>query len=87
MKPHDIFNLAMRLIGLIFLYQGLSSVPAAVHNFCPIFPRFNFGSLLPSLLLVGWPMAVGLWLIKGAPWLMRWAYPNQTSTTGSDPKA
>jgi hypothetical protein len=86
MKPHDIFNLAMRLIGLIFLYQGLSAVPAAFHNFCPIFPHFNFRSLFPSLILVGWPMAVGLWLIKGAPWLMRWAYPNQTSATGSENK-
>jgi hypothetical protein len=86
MKPHDIFNLAMRLIGLLFLYQGLSAVPAAVANFCPVFPHFNFRSLLPSLFLVGWPLLVGMWMVKGAPWLMRRAYPNYGNPTVGDPK-
>jgi hypothetical protein len=86
MKAHDIFNLSMRLIGLIFLYQGLSNVPAAVASFCPVFPHFNFRTLLPSLFLVGWPILVGIWMIKGAPWLMRIAYPNYSGTTGIDPK-
>jgi hypothetical protein len=75
MKPKDIFNLALRLIGLLFLYQGIASVPSAVHNFCPVFPHFSFRSLIPSLFLVGWPLLVAWWLIRGAPWLMRLAYP------------
>lgn len=85
MKPHDIFNVAIRLIGLLFLYQGLSAVPAAFHNFCPAFPHFNFRSLLPSLFLVGWPLVVGLWMVKGAPWLMKKAYPKYHDPAGSDP--
>jgi hypothetical protein len=87
MKPHDIFNLAMRLIGLIFLYQGLSAVPMAFASFCPVFPHFNFRTLLPSFFLVGWPLAVGFYLIKGAPWLMRLAYPQQVQGAGAEPEA
>jgi hypothetical protein len=82
MKPHDIFNLAVRLIGLIFLYQALSSVPAAFASFCPVFPHFNFRTLIPSCFLVGWPLAVGLYLVRGAPRLMRLAYPGQSNPGG-----
>jgi len=77
MKPKDIFNLALRLIGLAFLYQGLVAVPSAIMNFCPVFPHFQFRTLLPSAVLIGWPLAVAWWLIRGAPWLMRLAYPPQ----------
>jgi hypothetical protein len=77
MKPKDIFNLALRLIGLLFLYQGLAAVPNAVASFCPAFPHFQFRTLLPSAILVGWPLAVAWWLVRGAPWLMRIAYPEQ----------
>lgn len=86
MKPKDIFNLCLRLIGLLFLYQGLSSVPTAVVNFCPVFPHFQFRTLFPSLVLVGWPLAVAFWLVRGAPGLMRFAYPAEpTADPGPQP--
>jgi hypothetical protein len=75
MKPRDIFDLAVRLIGLLFLYKGVEAVPMAVANFCPVFPHFNFRTLLPSLFFVGWPLAVAWWMVRGAPLLMRLAYP------------
>ncbi len=87
MKPKDIFNLTLRLIGLLFLYQGLTSVPAAFANFCPVFPHFNFRTLLPSAFLVGWPLLVAWWLVRGAPFLMRLAYPEdreQSRSTSGD---
>jgi hypothetical protein len=77
MKPKDIFGLAVRLIGLIFLYQGLASVPSSVSSVCPVFPHFYLRNLVPSLFLTGWPLVVAYWLVRGAPWLMRTAYPAQ----------
>jgi hypothetical protein len=77
-----IFNLIVRLIGLTFLYQGLSAVPNAIASICPVFPHFYFRNLLPSLLLVGWPILVGYWLLRGAPWLMRLAYPEAAAGEG-----
>lgn len=74
MKPKEIFGLAVRIIGLIFLYQGLSAVPNAIASICPVFPHFFFRNLWPSFLLIAWPVFLGYWLVRGAPWLMRLAY-------------
>jgi len=90
MKSKDIFGLAVRIAGLIFLYQGLASVPNAIASLCPsvAVPRFYFRNLFPSLLIVGWPLLIGYWLVRGAPWLMRLAYrdsPEEKSSTACDP--
>jgi len=77
MKAKEIFGIAVRLIGLIFLYQGLSAVPSAAASICPVFPHFYFRNLLPSLWLVGWPLLMAYWLVRGAPWLMRLAFRDQ----------
>lgn len=77
MKSKDIFNVAIRIIGLAFLYQGLVMVPTAVGLFCPVFPHFNFRTLLPSTFMVGWPLVVAWWMVRGAPLLMRLAYPSE----------
>ena len=83
MKTRDLFGLAIRLIGLAFLYQSLSAVPMAVAAVCPRFPHFVFSNLFAALLMVGWPFLVAYWLIRGAPPLMRLAYPDEKST-GAD---
>lgn len=74
MKAHDIFGLVVRIIGVVFLYQGLSSLPNAINSICPAFPSFLPRNIFPSLLLVGWPLLIGYWFIRGAPFLMRVAY-------------
>jgi hypothetical protein len=84
MKPKDIFNLILRLIGLAFLYRALDTIPSAVLNFCPAFPHFYFRNLFPSLLVVGWPLLIAWWLIRGAPWLMRLAYPETPEMISSN---
>jgi hypothetical protein len=81
MKAHDIFGLAVRIIGVVFVYQGLSSVPNAVNSICPAFPHFLLRNIFPSLMLVGWPLLIGYWLIRGAPWLMRLAYGKAEGST------
>ncbi len=77
MKPRDIFETAVRLIGLLFLYQGLSAVPNAIASICPVFPHFYFRNLWPSFLIVAWPTALACWMVTGAPWLMRLAFRNE----------
>jgi hypothetical protein len=79
MKPKDIFGIAVRFIGLVFLYQGLSSVPTAFASVCPVFPHFFIKNLIPSIFVTGWPLVVGYWMVRGAPWLMRRAYPERAT--------
>jgi hypothetical protein len=85
MKSKEIFNVAVRIIGLLFLYQGLVSVPTAFAGICPVFPHFVFRNLVPGLFMVGWPLLVASWLVRGAPWLMRLAYRNEASEGGANP--
>ncbi len=85
MKPRDIFSIAVRMIGLVFLYQGLSSVPTAVANICPVFPHFYFRALWPASFLVGWPLVMAWWLVRGAPWLMRLAFESEDRTAAPNP--
>jgi hypothetical protein len=80
MKSKDVFGVAVRIIGLAFLYQAIAAVPAAVTSIWPTFPRLHiyFSNILPSLWMVGWPLLAAYWLISGAPQLMRIAYPEKT---------
>jgi hypothetical protein len=84
MKPKDIFGLLIRAIGLLFIYQGLASLPVAVGNFCGVF-ILTFRVLFSNGVMVCWPLIVGFLLIQAAPWLIRWAYPAEDSTRNSPP--
>ena len=76
MKPRDlfknIFTLAVRLLGLVFLYFGLAAVP----------PLLDFGALetagksdiISAILPIVFNLAVAWWLL-GSGWLVRRAYP------------
>ena len=81
MKAKEIFGLVVRIIGLAFVYQSLSAVPNAITSICPVFPHFFWRNLFPSVLIVGWPLLVGYWLLKGAPKLMRITYGDASSET------
>ena len=83
MKPRDILNLAVRLMGLIFLYQGLQALPTAVVQLCGAIPNVNSGMIFPSVVMAGWPLLVAYWLLRGAPPIMRTAYPD---SEGSEPE-
>jgi hypothetical protein len=72
MTPKSIFSLAIRLLGLLFLYHGLVALPALLT----IFPAGSFWNFVTNLVAIFWPFAVAFWLIQGAPLVMRAAYPN-----------
>jgi hypothetical protein len=80
MRAKEIFGLIVRLTGLWFLYQGLSGVPTAIAGIFPVFPHFYVRNIVPSLLLVGWPTILGYWFLRGAPPLIRLAYPMESET-------
>ncbi|PWU17247.1 MAG: hypothetical protein C5B50_11685 [Verrucomicrobia bacterium] len=81
-----IFNLIVRLIGLIFLYQGLTSVPIAVENFRSLMPHFMFPNFVRALWLVGWPFLIAWWMVRGAPWLMRLAFRDEQTLFAKQPE-
>jgi hypothetical protein len=62
-KPREIFKLAVRLLGLWFVYLGISNVPSA------------FVSPL-SILFVIWNFLIAWWLLGGASFLVNRAYPD-----------
>jgi hypothetical protein len=73
MKPKDLFSLAVRILGLVFLYHGLSALPTLLPT---AFSR-TVGGLFIAVLMVGWPLLLAYWLLRGAPLLMRIAYPDE----------
>jgi hypothetical protein len=72
MTPKSIFSLAVRLLGLAFLFRGLEALPALLT----IFPAGSFGNFLNNVVAIAWPFVVAYWLIQGAPLVVRIAYPN-----------
>ncbi len=76
MKPKDIFSLAIRILGLVFLYHGLSILPMMLSG--------GFRNLLMAIIMIGWPLLVAYWLLRGAPLLMRLAYPDTPSANKNE---
>jgi hypothetical protein len=86
MKSKDlfkgIFHLAVRLLGLVFLYLGLSAVP----------PLLDFGALetaagsdiITAVLPIAFNLAVAWWLLGGT-WLIRRAYPETLNVSVQSP--
>ncbi len=79
MKFKEIFGFLIRLLGLLFLYRAADAVPMSYRLFWSLFTRWNFHVLNEAVFSVGWPLAVAVWLLCGAPPIMRWAYPPQES--------
>jgi hypothetical protein len=88
MKSKDIFGLAIRLLGLAFLYLGLTSLPTTLgqsfHALMRLPASFNDGSIISWPFMGIWPFVVAYWLLCGAPPLMRIAYPKSSDETKDD---
>lgn len=79
MKPRDIFKLAVRILGLAFVYNGLTALPATAPAVLMAFMGGQVVNFVFALLMAIWPLAVAYWLLRGAPLLMRIAYPDTTT--------
>lgn len=78
MKPKDIFGLAVRLLGLYFLYLGLNALAQMLNS--DVFQSPDKSDIINSLLPVVFYLAVSVALLT-ARWLERVAYPEPTKTS------
>ena len=77
MKSKDIFKLAVRILGLAFVYHGLTALPVAASA---VFAAAgNIVSFALTLFMAVWPLAVAYWLLRGAPLIVQIAYPDTTA--------
>ena len=70
MTPKTVFVLAVRILGLVFLFRGLLALPEILS----IFSTGSFRSSLSIIIMIAWPLALAFWLIRGAPLLVSIAY-------------
>jgi hypothetical protein len=74
MNARDLFKLAVRILGLVFLYRGLLSIGV-------LFPGLAAGASNPITILVVvvwpmiWPLIVAFILLKFAPTITDFFYP------------
>ncbi|MCD6050618.1 MAG: hypothetical protein K0Q55_2021 [Verrucomicrobia bacterium] len=83
MKPPEIFKIALRILGLVFLYHGLIQLPMTIVQIISAFANRNVPQALFTLIMLSWPLLLAWWLLRGAPLLVRLAYP-ETKTTSPD---
>jgi len=77
MKPKDIFSLAIRLVGLFFVYLAARNVPVIWNS--------SGTAFFSTILVVAFFLAVAWWLLGGAPLLMQRAYPEETKDETTKP--
>ena len=73
MKPKDIFGLAVRFLGLVFLYFGLKAVTQMLDLDVLESPDRN--EIINDLMPIVFNLAIALWLLRGG--FVRWAYPEE----------
>ena len=66
MKPADIFGLVVRLIGLVGVVYSLTTAFLFIGTGVPVLVTIKF--IIAAIL--------SLWLLRGAPQLVRFAYPD-----------
>lgn len=86
MTPRDIFGLAVRILGLAIFYEALRALGVSVSSLITSLSNLtswrNGFFAVVNLLLAAIPWVVAWWLVRGAPWLMRRAYPDTDPTSG-----
>ena len=72
----EILGLVIRLLGVLFLYRAAEGVPL-IWRILSMGFRHNWSMLFDSIFMVAWQAALAWWLVKGAPPVMTWAYPDK----------
>ncbi len=78
MKAPQLFGLALRLTGLIFLYDALSDFPGGFFKLIDHLAAFKVWSAVQIIAGTLWPLALAWWFLRGAPWLMQLTYPGES---------
>ena len=82
MKPRDIFGLAVRLLGLLFLYLGLRAVTPLLD--LGAIETAGKSDIINAILPIAFNLAVAWWLLDGGL-LMRRAYPEAPKSLNHSP--
>ena len=77
MKTKDLFILAVRLLGLYFIYVGLKDLDVPAFTDVTILKGDDANDVISTLLPVVFNLAVGWWLL-GCTVLARRAYPESS---------
>lgn len=80
MKPSDVFGICVRIIGLFGILGGIAYIVSGV---CLLFSGKTqyTGFYAGTYLLFGVPfIAIGLYLLRGAPHIVKFAYPKTEAT-------
>jgi len=77
MKAPQIFGLALRLTGLIFLYYALSAFPGGLFKMLDRLVTLSLWALIQTIVGIIWPFILAWWFLRGAPLVMRLTYPNE----------
>ncbi|MGV3757171.1 MAG: hypothetical protein ACO1QS_17470 [Verrucomicrobiota bacterium] len=80
MKPPEIFKIALRILGLVFLYHSLLPFPMTVVQLIGAISSKAIPQTIFTLIMLVWPLLVAWWLLCGAPLLVRLAYPEAKTT-------
>jgi len=82
MKAPQIFDLALRLAGLIFLYFALSALPGGLFKMLDRLATLSLWALIQTIVGIIWPFILAWWFLRGAPLVMRIAYPSEPPDSG-----
>ena len=82
MKPKDIFGLAVRLLGLLFLYFGLRAVMPMLD--LELIENPDKNDIINGLMPIIFNLAIAWWLLGGG--LARRAYPESKITEPAHPR-
>jgi hypothetical protein len=78
MRPKDYFGLIVRTFGLVVLLAGLHFLLSAIYVFAT--PNLPHKSPLISYAIYGFVLiALSLYFLRGAPALVRFSYPEDSS--------
>ena len=72
----EIFGLVIRLLGIYFFYLAAIGLPS-IWRWLLMHGPISWGIVFDNFLVVAWQGALAWWLVKGAPPVMNWAYPDK----------
>ena len=89
MKPRDIFGVAVRIVGLIAILVGLYYLVTGAFLLFAADGRFStFGAIIWLVPAGGIALClVGIYLLRGAAAVIRFAYPHDDSDDKQKPDA
>ena len=88
MKEKDLFKLAVRILGLVFLYHAIAGVPPALSSMLIFLRHWRwemFVAAFGSVLWCGWMLVLAYFFVRGASLVSEIAYGDGDKTPQAEP--